>query len=135
MREIYWGQSKIKQAVGGHLGELVHKEGEIFYKISNYHEMPPFFITLVSGSDHWMFLSSSGGLTFGRRSPENALFPYYTDDKIHDAHSTTGSQTAVLAEKDGKTFLWKPFAREDAVYAVERNLYKNQPGNILIFEE
>ena len=135
MREIYWGQSKIKQAVGGHLGELVNKDGEIFYKITNYHEMPPFFITLVSGSDHWMFLSSSGGLTCGRRNPENALFPYDTDDKIHDAHSTTGPQTAVLVEKDDRTFLWKPFAREDAVYAIERNLYKNQPGNKLFFEE
>ena len=28
--------------------------------------MRPFFMTLVSGSDHWMFISSTGALTAGR---------------------------------------------------------------------
>ena len=135
MREIYWGNSLIHHGAEGGTGEFVQRDGERFYKITNYHEMPPFFITIVSGSDHWMFLSSTGGLTCGRGNPENALFPYYTDDKIHDAHSTTGPQTVLLAEKEGKTYLWKPFAQEAAVYSIERNLYKNQPGNKIIFEE
>ncbi|NND56951.1 MAG: hypothetical protein HKN57_06850 [Xanthomonadales bacterium] len=135
MREIYSGQSKIQQQAVSGPGELVDRDGQTFYKITNYHSMRPFFITLVSGSDHWMFVSSTGGLTCGRRNPENALFPYYTDDKIHDAHSTTGPHTAILAERDGKTFLWKPFACDTTVYAVERNLYKNQPGTVLLFEE
>ena len=135
MREIYWGDSLIRDSAEGGKGEVVHLDGEKFYKITNYHKMPPFFLSLVSGSDHWMFLSSTGGLTCGRRSPENALFPYCTDDKIHDAHSTTGPQTNLLVEQDGKTFLWQPFVHEPGVYAIDRQLYKNQPGNRIIFEE
>jgi hypothetical protein len=135
IRKIYWGQSHIQQPAGSAVGDLVERDGETYYKITGYDAMAPFFISLVSGSDHWMFLSSSGGLTCGRKSPENSLFPYCTDDKIHDAHTTTGPQTAVLVEKDGKTCLWKPFAEDVDVYAVERNLYKNQPGNVLLFEE
>ena len=111
MREIYWGDSLIRDSAEGGKGDVVHLDGEEFYKITNYHKMPPFFLSLVSGSDHWMFLSSTGGLTCGRRNPENALFPYCTDDKIHDAHSTTGPQTDLLVEQDGKTFLWQPFAQ------------------------
>ncbi|HEY5774955.1 MAG TPA: hypothetical protein VIS57_02615, partial [Xanthomonadales bacterium] len=65
----------------------------------------------------------------------NALFPYYTDDKIHDAHSTTGPHAVFLVGKGGKTFLWKPFGQDVGVYDIERNLYKNQAGNKLVFEE
>jgi len=97
--------------------------------------MPAFFMSIVSGYDHWMFVSSTGGLTCGRGNPDNSLFPYYTDDKIHDACSTTGPQTVFLVDKDNKTFLWKPFGQDVNVYQIERNLYKNQVGNKLIFEE
>ena len=36
---------------------------------------------------------------------------------------------------DGKTLLWQPFAPGPFVYRIERNLYKNVPGNKLVFEE
>ncbi|MCX6253043.1 MAG: hypothetical protein NTV31_01035, partial [Bacteroidia bacterium] len=39
-------------------GGFVKIDGETFYKITGYNEMDPFFITIVSNSDHWMFLSS-----------------------------------------------------------------------------
>ena len=55
---------------------------ENFYKISNVDKMPPFFISLISNSNHWLFISSNGGLTAGRKDSSNAFFPYYTDDKI-----------------------------------------------------
>jgi len=135
MKEVYLGDSLIRHAAGNCQGELVSRDGETFYKITNYHEMPWFFMTLVSSSDHWMFLSSSGGLTCGRGNPDNALFPYYTDDKIHDAHGTTGSQTALLVEKNNRIHLWKPFTQDVVVYDIERNLYKNLAGNRLVFEE
>ena len=123
MPEIYWGNSLVRQSTEGGDGERVLRDGEEFYKITNYHNMPPFFMTIVSGSDHWMFVSSTGGLTCGRRNPENALFPYYTDDKIHDAHSTTGPHTALLVEINAKTRLWKPFGQDVNVYQLERNLF------------
>ena len=135
MREIYWGDSRIKHASNGGDGKIVYRDGEAFYKISNYQKMLPFFMSVVSGTEHWMFLSSSGGLTCGRRNPDNALFPYYTDDKIHDANWTTGSKTALLVEKEGRVYLWKPFIKGVAAYSLQRNLYKNFLGTRLIYEE
>jgi hypothetical protein len=113
----------------------VERDGERFYRIANYHAMPPFFMSVVSGYDHWLFVSSTGGLTCGRRDPENALFPYCTDDKIHDACETTGPKTVLLTSRGGRTMLWQPFATSPFVYDLERNLYKNVPGNKLLFEE
>lgn len=37
-------------------------------------------MTLVSSSDVWTFISSSGELTAGRVDADRALFPSYTDD-------------------------------------------------------
>jgi len=67
-------------------GEIVDIGGERYFKITNSNAMAPFLMSLVSGSDQWMFASSTGALTAGRRDADNALFPYYTDDKIQDHH-------------------------------------------------
>ena len=56
-------------------GEFVEMLGEKFYKIENYDRMPPFFMSIVSSSNHWMFISSTGGLSAGRVSAEQSLFP------------------------------------------------------------
>ena len=63
-------------------GQFITINGERFYEIANYDEMNPFFISLSSDTDLWMYLSSTGGVTAGRQNPNKALFPYYTDDKI-----------------------------------------------------
>ena len=135
MTGIFFGDSPIRDFTEDSLGGLVQRDGETYYKITNYDAMSPFLMAIVSGSDHWMFVSSTGGLTCGRRNPELALFPYYTDDKVHDAWSTTGPQTSILASRNGKTSLWKPFWPVADVYGVERNLYKNLSGTRLVFEE
>jgi len=67
--------------------------------------MPDFFISIVSDSDHWMFISSNGSLSAGRKDRNNALFPYYTVDKIHDYKDISGSKTFFLVEKDEYSFL------------------------------
>jgi len=113
----------------------VEREGERFFRIANYHAMPPFLVSVVSGYDHWLFVSSTGGLTCGRREPGNALFPYCTDDKVHDACATTGPKTVLLVARGDGAMLWQPFESGPSVYAIERNLYKNVPGNKLVFEE
>jgi hypothetical protein len=133
--EVHWGHSPVREEASVSRGEFVERDGETFYRISNYHRMPPFFLTVVSGFDHWMFVSSTGGLTCGRRDPENALFPYETDDRIHDADATTGPQSVLLVRGQDQVSLWKPFAREVPVYEIERNLLKNLVGNRLVFEE
>ncbi|MBD3869179.1 MAG: hypothetical protein IFK94_13740 [Acidobacteria bacterium] len=134
-QNIFLGESAIRVPGGGGGGAWVDRDGERFYRISGYHTMPPFFMSVVSGYDHWLFVSSTGGLTCGRRDPENALFPYCTDDKIHDACATTGPMTALLVARSDKTLLWQPFANGPLVYNLERNLYRNVPGNKLVFEE
>ena len=50
-------------------GQFITINGERFYEIANYNEMQPFFISLASDTDLWMYLASTGGLTAGRRSP------------------------------------------------------------------
>ncbi len=135
MTDICWGQSTVKPPGGEVTITMVEKDGEPWYRIANFDRMPPFLMTVVSAFDHWMYVSSTGGLTCGRRDPDGALFPYETDDRIHDAYATTGPVTALLVEKAGKTFLWKPLSHDVRVYEVERNLYKNPFGNRLTFEE
>ena len=117
-------------------GAYVDLDGERFYRIANYDAMPPFLMTLVSDSDHWMFVSSNGAPTAGRRDPDHALFPYYTDDRIHDSQEHTGSKTILLVTRGERTSLWEPFSqRYESVWRVTRNLYKSVYGNKLIFEE
>ena len=117
-------------------GNYVNIEGETFYQIENYDQMKDFFISVVSDSDHWMFISTRGGLTAGRINSENSLFPYYTDDKISDGSPYTGSRTIVLATISDKTSLWEPFSEQyNGIYNISRNLYKNVFGDKLIFEE
>ena len=123
---------------GGEItGKFVRLEDdEIFYRISHYDQMPPFFMSLVSGSDHWIFISSNGALTAGRRDPERAIFPYYTDDKIHDSQDITGGKTILRIRRGQDEFLWEPFSqRYEGVYPVTRHLYKSLYGDRLIFEE
>ena len=117
-------------------GELVNYENESYYKISNSHKMRPFFMSIISDSNHWMFISSNGGLTAGRKNAESAIFPYYTDDKITELAETTGCKSIFRIQKNGKTLIWEPFSeRQAGIYSIVRNLYKNEFGNKVIFEE
>jgi len=109
---------------------------EIFYKISNVDLMNPFFMSIVSDSNHWMFISSNGGLSIGRKNAEHALFPYYTDDKITASAENTGSKSIFWVEKNGTQHLWEPFSeRSFGKYEIVRNLYKSKFGNQIVFEE
>jgi len=117
-------------------GEFIELDGERFYAIHNVDKMAPFFISVISDSDHWLFVSSTGGLTAGRVSPETALFPYVTVDKIHDNAVHTGCKTILHVNVDGKHYEWEPFNMEhDGLYLINRHLYKNLLGNKLCFEE
>jgi hypothetical protein len=117
-------------------GRQVVLEGEAFYQIADYDRMRPFFMSIVSGGDHWMFVSSTGALTAGRRNPDLALFPYTTDDKIHDSAEITGSKTVFIVRQGNRNQLWEPFSnRQHGIHAVRRNLYKNFVGNKIVFEE
>src|SRR5262249_52054872 len=97
--------------------------------------MKPFFMSVVSDSNHWLFVASNGALTAGRQNPRLALFPYVTEDKVADSAGITGPYTAIIAER-GVRQLWHPFRVSDGlVYARTQNLYKSVLGQRVVFEE
>jgi len=111
-------------------------DNENYYQISNNDAMRPFFMSIVSDSNHWMFISSNGGLTAGRKNSEYALFPYYTDDKITESADITGNKSIFRIYKNNQEFKWEPLAvRSLGSYSTTQNLYKNRYGNKIIFEE
>ncbi|WP_442510653.1 hypothetical protein SH528x_002289 [Novipirellula sp. SH528] len=117
-------------------GQYVQLEGATWYKISNSHLMSPFFMSAVSSSDHWMFISSRGSLTAGRHNPDSALFPYYSADKIADTAAHTGPKTLLRVLQDGAWVLWEPFSTAPIRDGARtQNLYKNSFGNRILFEE
>ncbi|MEL7498467.1 MAG: hypothetical protein AAFN77_12720 [Planctomycetota bacterium] len=128
-------QSQQDRTVSGSYTEV---DGKRFYKIENVHQMPTFFMTMVSGSNHWAFIASNGAITAGRRCADSAIFPYYSSDKLLDQVSTTGPLTIVQLEIDGTRLNWTPFAANDlseSMFDCSRNIYKNKTGSEIIFEE
>ena len=133
---VYLGHNEASFEKSQIAGKFVRFDDENYYKISNSDAMRPFFMSIVSDSNHWMFISSNGGLTAGRQNSESALFPYYTDDKITESSEITGSKTILQVKRGGKIFIWEPFSeRYSGLYKIHRNLYKNSIGNKIIFEE
>ena len=108
MKKLFLGKNPVRSGAETVAGGQVVQDGEDFYRITNSDRLRPFFLSIVSSADHWMFISSNGALTAGRRNPDLALFPYYTDDKIHDAAEITGPKTILIVEKSGKKYLWEP---------------------------
>jgi hypothetical protein len=134
--QLYIGSTPVNPKPTGGEGEFVRKYNETWFKISGFDAMEPFFMTVVSHADHWLFMASNGSLTAGRKNPESALFPYYTDDKIIDSPELTGSKTILRVFKNDKLYLWEPFSdRYAGAYRTIRNLYKNKFGNKVQFEE
>lgn len=136
LKNIYLGKTLINFDNENIKGEEVVINNENFYKISNVDSMRPFFMSIVSPYNHWLFISSNGALSSGRKDNDNALFPYYTDDKITESHDITGSKTIIHVEENLSSFLWEPFKVQTASpYKISRNLYKNLRGTKIIFEE
>ena len=136
VNQIYLGENKAFLETEVVKGELVELEDEIYYKIANSNLMRPFFMSIVSGSNHWMFISSNGALSAGRKDSDHALFPYYTDDKITESLEITGSKTILQIHSEEKSFLWEPLSdKYEGIYKIRRNIYKNNLGNKVIFEE
>ncbi len=134
--DVFLGNSLMKNSSTEITADFIDIDKERYYYIRNYHKMPDFFISIVSDSDHWMFISSNGSLSAGRKNRDNALFPYYTEDKIHDYKDITGSKSIFLVEKNNKTYLWEPFTDQSkSLYSVSRNICKSIYGNKILFEE
>lgn len=116
--------------------EVTQLKDDAWFKLTNNEAIRPFFMNIVSDSNHWMFISSNGGLTAGRKNNSYSLFPYYTDDKITESFDTTGSKTILRVYSKNKWDIWEPFSeRYTDKFKLTRNLYKNFFGNKIMFEE
>jgi hypothetical protein len=114
---------------------FVMVDGQEWYRIAEVDRLPPFLMSVVSDSDHWMYASSRGGLTCGRVSEHGALFPYETDDKLHQVHAHTGPYSLIRVRRGVETALWEPLRGSIDDRPIRRNLYKNLVGNQVLFEE
>ena len=123
-------------ASGQDLGDgMVVLDGQEMYRIAHHDLLPPFLMNIVSESDRWMYVSSTGGLTAGRIDPDHCLFPYETEDRLHYLYGISGPLTILrVHDAKGGWNIWEPFAPA-ANPALTRNLYKNYLGNQLVFEE
>ncbi len=110
-------------------------DGERYARICNVDQMAPFLMSIASDSDAWLFIGSNGPFVAGRRSPDTALFPYQTVDKILRDPTTSGARTIVLVSRGEDTSLWEPWLDAPRVYRITRNLYKRIDGTAVLFEE
>ena len=115
-------------------GGLLVQEGVLHYRIDGVEQMRPFLMTVVSDSDLWMFVSSTGALTAGRGDADHALFPYETDDRLHRAAGLSGPVTVIARFVDGVREVWRPFDREPTP-GCRRAVAKSALGDRLVFEE
>ena len=117
-------------------GEFITVNAERYYAIRNVDRLKPFLTSVVSNDNHWLFISSTGGLSAGRVSPDTALFPYVTVDKLHECAAHTGSLTILRTQTEAGTQTWEPFRRiVGDTHQITRNIYKNLLANKLCFEE
>ena len=115
---------------------FVEFDGRSWYRIADYDRMEAFFMSITNPDNIWLFISSTGGISCGRRSKDSALFPYTTVDKVSENHHNTGSYTAMHVERGGRHYLWEPLRWQSRnMYHCSRNLYKTVYGDSLLFEE
>ncbi len=121
----------LKDSMAKHEGFIVTEQG-LWYSIDSFDEIEPFLMSIVSPDDLWMFISSTGGLTAGRKNADHALFPYYTSDKITENFPNTGSQTIIRIDES----TWQPFSLGyEKNSNIKRTLYKHETGNRIMFCE
>ena len=110
-------------------------DGVRYVRICNVDQMAPFLMNIATDSDVWLFVGSNGAFTAGRRSPDTALFPYQTVDRILRDPATGGARTVYLVTRRDDTALWEPWQDTASVYRISRNLYKRIDGAAVLFEE
>ena len=136
MPEIRVGRTPLHRPGGPVEGGLVDVEGERFYQVTGFDQLPPFLMTVASDADHFLFVSSTGALAAGRRHADQSLFPYTTDDRLHDGAEHTGPRTIMRVHGPEGLRLWEPLSiRQQGLYRVTRTLGKSVHGNKLRFEE
>jgi hypothetical protein len=118
-------------------GRVVEKDGREWFEVEGLESLPLFLMMVTSDRDHWMFIGSDGALSCGRKNPDHALLPYYTQDKLHDMSGRSGSVTLLRrVGAAGGGDLWRPLSYDLAEGdAIERKLRKTDSGDMVELEE
>ena len=133
---VFFGNHQLPESGSATSGRLVERGTETYYAIDHAEGLRPFLMSVVSDSDHLLFVSSNGALTAGRRSAKFALFPYVTEDKLTDSVNESGPYTALVVQRAGTQRLWEPFRESsELVYRISRTLEKSTLGNKLLMSE
>lgn len=122
-----------RDRVPGLSGGFVEDGGDTWYRIDGIESTPPFFVALAGDSDLWVFASTAGSLTAGRRDPDGAFFPYETVDKLHRRWEHTGPRSWILVEEGSGAVLWEPFAPRLDGTAGRRSVWKNLSARGCVF--
>jgi hypothetical protein len=133
--EIHYGAAICRVADHAVSSGFTTIDGGRWTAIQNVDRMAPFLMSIASDSDAWLFIGSNGPFVAGRRSPDIALFPYQTVDKILRSPTTSGARTILLVSRGESTSLWEPWLDGPRVYRITRNLYKRIDGTAVLFEE
>ena len=115
--------------------EFVTVDDEPYICIRHVDQLNPFLMSVVSDSDHWLFVGSNSPFAAGRIDPDNALFPYQTVDKILSHPNTSGALSVLLVRAGERWALWEPWQESGRIYRIDRHLYKHIHGASVIFEE
>ncbi len=128
--------SAVKPDPSAPTGNLEGTGPDAIYRIEQVQSMRPFLASIVSDADLWMYVSSTGGLTAGRRNEDGAIFPYVTDDLLHESAGLTGPLSVIrIIQNDGSAQLWRPFATGAVPHGVTRSLGKSVAGDRIEFIE
>ena len=115
-------------------GGFIERDGVEYYRIDGIEAMDPFFTTVVSDDDLWMFVSSTGALTAGRRNADGAFLGYQTEDRLHRSAEIAGPVTIIARESNGNREVWTPFGFR-LTPGCTRSISKSIVGDRLVFEE
>lgn len=115
---------------------IVKRGDDTYVVIEDYDEIPPFFCMITTDADLWLFVSSTGNLTAGRKDPDASILPYETVDKIHDNGHNNGPFAIFRWQENGQYHFWEPFKHQiERPDYISRRLLKNTLGSKIAFEE
>jgi hypothetical protein len=115
---------------------IIKRGDDTYVVIENYDEIPPFFCTITTDADLWLFIASTGSLTAGRKDPDTSILPYETVDKIYDNGLNNGPFTIFRWQENGQFHYWEPFKHEtEKPDYISRCILKNTLGSKIAFEE
>ena len=111
-------------------------EGREYSAIEDHDRLAPFLMAVVSSTTRGCSSRASAFRRPGADRPASSLFPYQTDDRLHDSAGVAGPHTSIRVTRGGATTLWRPLdGRGTETFRLERRLLKTTHCEAVMFEE